>query len=134
MEILLDTHIALWFLDGSERMPKDALELILDEKNTVYVSCASAWEVSIKHMKNPRAMPKTGDVFLDTCVKAGLEVLEISWQDIASYDRLDTSRAEAFHRDPFDRMLIAQSRARTMLLLTHDEALNSYGEPFVSVV
>ena len=134
MDILADTHIALWFIDGSARMPKRALELLLDESNEVFVSCASAWEVSIKHKKSPAAMTKTGAEFLGTCARAGLCVLGIEDADIAAYDTLITNRAEGVHRDPFDRMLIAQARARNMMLVTHDKNLALYDEPFVSIV
>ena len=115
-------------------MPKNALGLILDESNDVFVSCASAWEVSIKHKKNPAAMAKTGNEFLRTCASAGFGLLGIGSSDIAAYDSLATEKAESVHRDPFDRMLIAQAKAHNMMLITHDKNLALYDEPLVSIV
>lgn len=134
MNILIDTHLALWFLDGSEHMPVRARELVEDPTNNVFVSDISAWEVAIKHAKRPDAMPRSCAEFIVLCDRVSFTPLRISLSAIVAYEGLDTSRAEKVHRDPFDRMLIAQAKAEGMLLLTHDRSMALYGEPLVSVV
>ena len=134
MKILIDTHLALWFLDGSERMPTRARELVEDPANDIFVSDASTWEVAIKHVKRPDIMPRSCADFIGLCNQVGFAALPISRAAIVAYEGLDTSRAEGIHRDPFDRMLIAQAKSEGMLLLTHDHSMSLYGEPLVSVV
>lgn len=134
MRLLVDTHLALWFLDGSERMPIRARELVEDPGNEVFVSDASAWEIAIKHAKRPDVMPRPCTDFMALCDQVGFGRLPISREAIVAYEQLDTSKAEGIHRDPFDRMLIAQAKAERLLLLTHDRLLDLYGEPLVSVV
>ncbi len=134
MKILIDTHLALWFLDGSERMPTRARELVEDPANDIFVSDASTWEVAIKHAKRPDIMPRSCADFIGLCNQVGFAALPISRAAIVAYEGLDTSRAEGIHRDLFDRMLIAQAKTEGMLLLTHDHSMSLYGEPLVSVV
>lgn len=134
MNILIDTHLALWFLDGSERMPTRARELVEDPANEIFVSDASVWEIAIKHAKRPDIMPRPCADFIELCERVGFLPIPISRAAIVAYEGLDTSKAEGIHRDPFDRMLIAQAKAEGMLLLTHDRSMSLYGEPLVSVV
>jgi PIN domain nuclease of toxin-antitoxin system len=134
MRILIDTHLALWFLDGSDRMPVRARELVEDPANDVFVSDASVWEVAIKHAKRPDVMPRPCTDFIDLCDQVGFAALPVSRSAIVAYEGLDTSRAEGIHRDPFDRMLVAQAKSERLLLLTHDRSMSLYGEPLVSVV
>ena len=133
MELIVDTHMALWYLDGSPMIPERAKEAIGDGRNAVYVSDASAWEVAIKHMKRPEAFSGSAAEFMRRCDAVGFLRLPIDRGSISEYEKLDTSRAEGVHRDPFDRMLIAQARAANMMLVTHDKALRLYGEPNVMV-
>lgn len=134
MNIIIDTHLALWFLDGSERMPPRARELVEDPTNAIFVSDASVWEIAIKHAKRPDVMPRSCVDFIELCNQVGFSPLSVSRSAIVAYEGLDTSRAEGVHRDPFDRMLIAQAKAEGMLLLAHDHSMSLYGEPLVSVV
>ena len=133
MELLVDTHMALWFLDGSSSIPERAKQAIADARNDVYVSDASIWEVAIKHMKRPEAFSGSAAEFAQRCDAVGFAQLPIDRAAIAEYELLDTSEADAVHRDPFDRMLIAQARAANMMLVTHDKALRLYNEPYVMV-
>lgn len=133
MNLLLDTHMALWYLDGSPRIPDRAKEAIGDGRNTVYVSDASAWEVAIKHMKRPDAFSGTAAEFVRRCDAVGFLELPIDRASIAEYEKLDMSGAEGIHGDPFDRMLIAQARSANMMLATHDRALRLCNEPNVMV-
>ena len=133
MDLIVDTHMALWYLDGSPMIPERAKEAIGDGRNEVYVSDASAWEVAIKHMKRPDAIPGSAAEFIRRCDAVGFRRAPIDRAAISEYEKLDTSRAEGVHRDPFDRMLIAQARASNMMLATHDKALRLYNEPNVMV-
>ena len=134
MNVLIDTHIALWFLDGSPALSARARELVEDPGNRVFVSDVSMWEVAIKHVKRPDVMPRSCADFVELCDRVGFESLPVSRDVILEYERLDTRKAEGVHRDPFDRMLIAQAKAKNMLLLTHDKSFRLYDEPLVCVV
>lgn len=133
MDILVDTHMALWFIDGSSSMPPAVLDLMQDPRNTVYVSDVSVWEVAIKHQKHPDAMPADAERFIDSCNRARFVFLPLTHAAIIEYSKLDTSKAEGIHNDPFDRLLIAQAKAGNLLLVTHDAAFKLYGEPLVAV-
>lgn len=134
MDIMLDTHIALWALDASPKLPAAATSLLLDPANRIYVSVVSGWEVSVKHSIDAKSLSVSGGEFLDRCSEAGYIVLGLGQDHVAAYDKLDVSQANDVHKDPFDRMLLSQSRAANMLLLTHDRNLQLYGEPLVHLV
>lgn len=133
MNCLLDTHIALWLLQGSPKTPHEVLKLALDADNELFVSDISVWEVAIKHMNRPDKMLSSGSSFLKSCTDAGYRSLPLAQEAVLAYERLDINRAAGIHKDPFDRMLIAQSKAANMLLVTHDRSLSLYGEPLVAV-
>ena len=133
MDLIVDTHMALWYLDGSPMIPDRAKDAIGDGRNTIYVSDASAWEIAIKHMKRPEAFSGSAAEFVRRCDEVGFLRLPVDRDSIAEYEKLDISRAEGIHRYPFDRMLIAQARSANMMLVTHDKALRLYNEPNVMV-
>ncbi|MBM3908965.1 MAG: type II toxin-antitoxin system VapC family toxin [Gemmatimonadetes bacterium] len=123
MRILLDTHTLLWWLDGDRRLGKRARAAIADERTTVLVSAASAWEITTKARlgKLPGAVEVAGDV--SACLRS------------QRFDALDITMAHAqragslpgAHRDPFDRMLIAQAQAENLPLVSNDEIFDRYG-------
>ena len=131
MRLLVDTHIALWRMTGSSRLPKAAVILMDDAANAVEVSAVSVWEVAVKHALDREGrfgMPMSGRDFLAEIRKVGLEPQAITADHAAAVDGLPLH-----HRDPFDRLLVAQSRCESMHLLTHDAKLADYGD-FVIVV
>ncbi|MBQ9000689.1 MAG: type II toxin-antitoxin system VapC family toxin [Eggerthellaceae bacterium] len=134
MDILLDTHVALWALDDSPLLSKQARELILDGGNRVFVSDVSAWEIATKHVSHPDKMPSGAARFIGLCREAGYLNLPLSPEAVVAYENLDIERAASVHKDPYDRMLIAQSKVAKMLFLTHDKTLSLYGEPLVCIV
>lgn len=134
MDILLDTPIALWAFDDSPKLPSRARELILDADNRVFVSDVSAWEIATKHVAHPDKVPFGAQRFVDCCAESGYLSLPMTMEAVMAYEGLDIEKAEGVHKDPFDRMLIAQSKAAKMLLLTHDRSLGLYGEPLVAIV
>jgi len=122
MRLLLDTHALLWWLDGDRRLPLKARRAIAAESNTILVSAVSAWEITTKARlgKLPGALDVAADVV--GCV-AG--------QGFASMDitLLHAQRAGALggtHRDPFDRMLIAQAQLEDVALVSDDEVFDDY--------
>jgi PIN domain nuclease of toxin-antitoxin system len=124
MRVLLDTHLVLWALADPERLPGAARRLI--DEAEVYVSAASIWEISIKtSLGKLSADPREVLAALDP---AGFLPLPISAEHAARVADLPP-----VHRDPFDRLLVAQARVEPMRLLTMDTVLAGYGE-LVTVV
>jgi PIN domain nuclease of toxin-antitoxin system len=123
MNILLDTHIALWALIDDQLLSKEARGLICDERNSLYWSVASMWEIAIKHSIKPDKLPVSGVEFMHYCGQAGYELLIIRDTHIVALESLNPH-----HNDPFDRLLVAQAQAEGMLLLTHDAGLAPYGQ------
>ncbi len=123
MRILLDTHALLWWLSGDNRLSDTARAAIADESNDIFVSAASAWEVTTKHRlgKLPGAGPLAVD-FTRELEAQGFTPLPISVQHGQSAGALSGD-----HRDPFDRMLIAQAREEHMALVSN-EAVFDYFE------
>ena len=134
MKLLLDTHIAIWAIADMPDLSASARNLVLDSGNEVYVSDVSAWEVAVKSVARPGSIPFGSAEFIDGCAASGYRFLPLSHDAIVAYEGLDYGRVGDAHRDPFDRLLIAQSKAANMLFLTHDNILALYGEPLVTVV
>ena len=120
MKYLLDTHTLLWALEGNSFLPDNIKDMILDEKNTIYISVMSLFEISIKHKKNPSLMQYTANEIIDYSSRAGYIFLSLSHESIKMHEKIDYGD----HKDPFDQILIAQSIVNDMKLLTHDEIIN----------
>ncbi|PKO72992.1 MAG: PIN domain nuclease [Betaproteobacteria bacterium HGW-Betaproteobacteria-17] len=123
MVVLLDTHILLWALDAPQRLPQDVVAQIEAPETTVYFSAASIWEIAIKtalwkiDFRYPpediaQAAKETGFVELPVSAAHGAQVAHLPLH----------------HRDPFDRLLIAQALLMPAQLLTADSALVPYSE------
>lgn len=125
MNVLLDTHIALWAIAGSKRLSARARDIIAAPENAIHVSAASLWEIAIKHAlkrKGAGAMPISAAQAHTYFAAAGYAILPISPQHVVALEALPS-----LHADPFDRMLIAQSASEPLHLLTHDADLAAYG-------
>ncbi len=116
-KLLLDTHVVLWWLFEPERLTTSALEAIR-ESDAVFVSVVSAWEAAIKSSVGKLELPKSFSEALGDC---GFAELLIQFSHAERCAGLPLH-----HRDPFDRMLVAQSQAEDLLLVTHDRQLRSY--------
>ena len=127
MDIILDTHIVIWALDDDPRLSKQARSIIEDENNNIYFSAISVMEVSIKHLKNKLAMPRSGKDFYNQCLEAGYFTLPFKPKHAILLDEIKNE----FHKDPFDRTLIAQAKQEKMFLVTHDEKIINYDEPCI---
>ena len=131
MRLLVDTHIVLWRMTADSRLSSQAIELLDGLDNVLEVSVVSVWEVAVKHAlpsRGRQVMPVSGKTFLADVRRVGIEPLPITAEHAAGVDNLPP-----LHRDPFDRLLVAQARSESMHLLTHDRALTAYGD-FVLVV
>ena len=121
--LLLDTHAFLWWLAGSPRLVKGARRSIADDENDVLVSAASAWEIATKYRlgKLPEAEALAGDI-RGGIADQGFNELAVSVADAERAGRLAGT-----HRDPFDRMLIAQALAHDLVLVSNEEAFDRFG-------
>ena len=133
MNVLVDTHVILWFAKGDKRLPKGLRDVIEDLSNSVFVSEVSLLEVVIKHAKNPDAMPYSGEDFVSLCEEGGFELRPLTREAILAYGGLAFERVGDLHKDPFDRLLIAQAKTERLEFATHDRLLALYGEPSVHI-
>lgn len=124
MRLLLDTHLALWAIADSPRLPRLAREFIEDPQHEVHVSAASIWEIAIKHALGRGDMPVSAAEALHWFREAGYHILAIAPEHAAAVEGLPP-----LHADPFDRLLVAQARTEPLRLLTHDPTVAGYGEP-----
>lgn len=131
MKYLLDTHILLWAINGSSRLPEEAREILLDPDNTIYYSSVSVWEIALKHRAHPDEIGISGKTFAAYCQEAGYLRLDMEEEHILEEETLKVAEGAPPHNDPFDRMLIAQAKAEKLILLTKDVKMQSYKEPCV---
>ena len=125
---LLDTHLLLWAALFPERLPKKASHLMEDAGNTLFFSTASIWEISIK-LTRPR-----NDLNIDVRQwRAGLLSNGYTELTINSLHAMSVSDLPDIHKDPFDRLLLAQAMREDLTLVTADEVLASYPGPILKV-
>lgn len=126
--LLLDTHLVLWWLNGDPRLPQPVVERVQAPEAEVFVSQASLWEMAIKlsigrlHVDLPELERQV--------TLQGFRWLPISNAHVLALADLPT---DGVHRDPFDRLLVCQSRVEPMLLLSVDSQLGSYGSTVIVV-
>jgi PIN domain nuclease of toxin-antitoxin system len=128
VNVLLDTHVALWAIQDNPSLSAAAREIILSSANAVHVSTASVWEISIKFSLGRGDMPISGKQALAYFLEAGYRMLPIKPEHVIEVENLP-----AHHKDPFDRLLIAQAVIEPMRLMTHDALVARYGEMVVVV-
>ncbi len=122
MKLLLDTHIFLWWITDDPQLSVNARELIGDGHNALYWSAASSWEVSIKYALGRMPLPEAPEQFLP----AEIEKNRIESLPIIDVHAFEAGQLPQHHRDPFDRMLIAQALVESFALLSNDRQLNHY--------
>lgn len=126
MKILLDTHIIIWTLMDSPKLPQRAKELILRADSEIYFSVISLWEIEIKRFTRPDKMPFTAKMVSDYCKKSGYKLIKLKENSIYKLEELTRPESEPPHKDPFDRMLICQAISENMSLLTNDSLIKGY--------
>jgi PIN domain nuclease of toxin-antitoxin system len=117
-KILIDTHVLLWWLSDNNSLGATAKKIIADSRNQIYVSAATSWEISIKKKKGLLQAPNDIDSIVED---EGFLKLPISL-----FHGEQAGELEEIHRDPFDRMLIAQSKSEGMEFLTSDGIIRKY--------
>lgn len=121
MKYLLDTGIFLWSLDLFENLNADA-QTVLRSGHEVFLSAASAWEIAIKAALRKLNLPKPPNILIpEAMTRFGVQALAIS-----HLHALDVSELPNHHKDPFDRLLIAQARREGMILMTADQDCRKY--------
>jgi PIN domain nuclease of toxin-antitoxin system len=119
LKLLLDTHAALWFLSGDERLSENAQRHLTDDSNRILLSAAVIWEIAIKRLLGKLTVP---DEYLSLLLDAGVQPLPVSVAHAAAVEHLPRH-----HRDPFDRMLVSQATLEGGALVSRDQALRPYG-------
>lgn len=128
MNILLDTHIAIWAISNHANLSQKARELISDPGNTIYFSAVSVWEVLLKHDSPKNNLTLTPKQFIEYCEESGYYQLYMTAKHIAVASELNISQIDKEHRDPFDRLLLSQAKAENYAFLTHDTRIPLYNE------
>lgn len=118
MKLLLDTHVLVWWMFDAPELPAKARAAIADPENVIFVSAASIWELQIKSALGKINLPANFDEILTT---EAFENLAVTWAHAHAIRALPPH-----HKDPFDRMLIAQARCEKLVLLTHDKIVKQY--------
>jgi PIN domain nuclease of toxin-antitoxin system len=123
MTLLLDTHVFLWWLDNPDLLSKAARRAISDGKTTIYVSAAVVWEISIKKALGKLDAPDD--------IEAAMEANRFLPLPVTIPHALAVLNLPEHHRDPFDRLLIAQARHEGFKLVSRDSHVPLYGVPHI---
>lgn len=127
MDVLLDTHVVLWWFAEPARVGKAAKEAISNPANTVFVSAATAWEIAIKSALGRLSVaPTLGDWFPQQ-----LEENEFTPLPITLSHALRVAALPQHHNDPFDRLLVAQADLEGLTIISADSLIGRYGVPVV---
>lgn len=122
MKVLLDTHVFLWWIIDSPQLPPRVRELISDGGNELFLSAASCWEIAIKARLGKITLPARPDVYIaDQMTENAVQGLAIE----ASH-AFQVFHLPPHHRDPFDRMLIAQAQLENLSIITSDPLFSKY--------
>ena len=125
MKVLLDTHAFLWAIAGDKKLSKTARKTFLDPGNSLLFSAASLWETCIK-MSLEKLTLKSGWY---TKIQNELRVNAIQWLPVEMRHCVELTKLPFHHRDPIDRMLIAQARVEELRVLSRDARLSAYDIP-----
>lgn len=126
MNLLLDTHAFLWAIDNDPRLSQKARDAIIDGDNVVFVSAATAWEIAIKKAIGKLKVPNGN--YLEE-----LKLHRFTPLDITTEHALTVENLPPHHKDPFDRMLIAQAQVEKLTLITSDPKMKFYMVPIIEI-
>lgn len=122
MKILLDTHVFLWWITADARLSEKAFSLIKERENLIYISAASCWEIAIKSRLGKLHLPGANiDIIVEEIGANGFTPLAITVNHAIQVYKLPD-----YHRDPFDRILVAQARWEKVVLVTDDPLIRAY--------
>ncbi len=122
MRYLLDTHVLIWWITDDRRLSRRGGELIQNRRNEIFWSAASSWELAVKHALGRLVFEDPPEVL----IPMELEKNRIETIPILNEHAFLAGRLPPHHKDPFDRMIVAQARIESMGLITSDSALASY--------
>ncbi len=128
MKALLDTHVLLWAAAGDPRLPEPARRLVADPLNELWFSAASIWEVQIKSGLGRADFVVDARRLRRALLAGGAHEVAITGEHAA-----DLVHLPPLHKDPFDRLLVAQARCEGLVLVTHDDAVAAYGPGILRV-
>ncbi len=119
---LLDTQVLFWMVDDPDQLPRAVVDLLEDRRSRLYFSLVSIWEASIKFALGRTDFTMPPAALRDGLLKAGVQQLPIASEHVIAVARLPH-----LHRDPFDRLLVAQAEVEGLTLMTTDKKLAQYG-------
>jgi PIN domain nuclease of toxin-antitoxin system len=122
MRVLLDTHVLVWYLEGNSNLSRPKRELIVKAETEVFVSIASLWEIAIKTSIGKLKLSRSLTDILEQLSTQSIELLHIAPGHV-----LQVASLAFHHRDPFDRMIIAQAKVEFLSIVTNDSDFAAYG-------
>jgi PIN domain nuclease of toxin-antitoxin system len=125
LKLLLDTHVFLWAIDQPGMLSRKVKKALLEERNELYVSVASIWEIRLKIQAGKLKVPMEPEYLESNLRKLGLK----AYVPVELFHVYQTDRLAMIHKDPFDRLLVAQAMVEGMTLVSKDAAIAAYGVP-----
>ncbi len=122
MRVLLDTHALIWYLEGDQRLPRSQRELIVKAQTEVFVSIASLWEIAVKTSIGKLSISRSISDIHKQLSAQSIDILSIHLGHV-----LQVATLPLHHRDPFDRMIVAQSKVEFLPVITNDNVFAAYG-------
>lgn len=121
MKYLIDTHVLIWFMEGSQSFSPIAKTIMLNKNNQIFISIASLWEISIKHSTGKLPLNRNYEEISDVLYDNLIEILSIDFAHTT-----ENSRLPFHHRDPFDRIIVAQAIVENMDFISADAVFDDY--------
>lgn len=123
MKYIIDTHVLIWYAEGINKISPKVIKIIENKENTILISSASLWEITIKEsLKKLQISIKTKD-FKSLLENHAFEILNFDYDDLNILSSLPF-----YHGDPFDRMIISQGISKKIKLITYDEKIHLYNK------
>jgi PIN domain nuclease of toxin-antitoxin system len=127
MRILVDTHCWLWQLGNPDRLNQKAVDILIDPKNEIFLSAASIWEIAIKTSLGKLYLGEPVSIYIPRrMIDLGNKCLPIEQKHVLYLEKLPL-----YHRDPFDRIIVAQAITEELTLITADNLLTKYDVPLL---
>ncbi len=125
MQYLIDPHVFLWFVGNAKELSKTAKNLIEDEKNEIFISIASLWEISIKTALGKLTIKGNYESVIDDVTDNSIQILPVNFAHTVEQNRLPFH-----HRDPFDRIIVSQAMVENMNFISADAIFDDYLKGF----
>ncbi len=122
MNLLIDTHAVIWFITAHDELPSHVQDRIENPENNCFVSIASLWEMGIKYTLGKLTLKADLERIFELIEDSGISILPITSAHI-----LTSTTLEFHHRDPFDRLIIAQAKREGLTIISKDSIFQAYG-------